>query len=213
MRGKFQRLIDYFALLDEPRRPWPDLDRLKTRFFELSATLHPDRHHEAPPAERAAATRDYTDLNAAYRCLSDPKERVLHLLELERSCKPAEIQPIADHLMSVGMDVGQLCRDIDRFLAATPATTAPLLQVQRFQQSQVWTEKALALQKQLITRRDEVGRTLEQMNPAWETAPPLGSPVRAEALPLTELEEQFRLLSFLDRWIAQLQQRITQLAL
>ena len=198
-------------MLAEPRRPWPDLDRLKSRFLEWSAELHPDRHHEGSLAERAAATQRYMELSAAYHCLSDPKERLQHLLELESGSKPAEIQPISDDLMTVGMEVGQLCGQVDRFLAET--STAPLLQVRRFQQAQQWTEQLLSLQERLLTRRGQIWLELERMNELWDQAPPVNSVDRANALPLRELEQDFRLLSYLGRWLSQLQQRITQLAL
>ena len=36
-------MADYFALLDEPRRPWLDPEELKAKFHALTATVHPDR--------------------------------------------------------------------------------------------------------------------------------------------------------------------------
>src|SRR5215472_9636832 len=77
-------MVDYFALLDEPRRPWLDAEPLKEKFLALSATVHPDRVHNLSETERAAAQERYTELNAAYQCLREPKERLHHLLELER---------------------------------------------------------------------------------------------------------------------------------
>jgi len=47
VRREFQRLIvrmtDYFALLDEPRRPWLDVSSLKQKFLARSSEVHPDR--------------------------------------------------------------------------------------------------------------------------------------------------------------------------
>ena len=69
--GGFSRLgfnfsmTDYFALLNEPRRPWLDPEPLKDKFLALSATVHPDRVHNLGAAERAAAQERYTELNAA----------------------------------------------------------------------------------------------------------------------------------------------------
>src|SRR5438132_9046006 len=48
-------MIDYFALLHEPRRPWLDPDLLKQKFISLSAEVHPDRVHLAGEAEKHAA--------------------------------------------------------------------------------------------------------------------------------------------------------------
>ena len=76
-------MTDFFALLDEPRRPWLESELLKQKFLALSATVHPDRVHNLGDAERAAAQERYTELNAAYNCLREPKDRLHHLLQLE----------------------------------------------------------------------------------------------------------------------------------
>ena len=68
-------MTDYFALLDEPRRPWLEPDSLKARFLALSAEVHPDRLHNAPEAQKQAANQQCAELNSAYRCLREPKER------------------------------------------------------------------------------------------------------------------------------------------
>jgi curved DNA-binding protein CbpA len=80
--------MDNFALLGQPRLPWLDPVALKAAFLEQSARLHPDRVQAAGAEEKAAATARFAELNAAYNCLREPKERLLHLLELERARRP-----------------------------------------------------------------------------------------------------------------------------
>jgi hypothetical protein len=46
-------------------------------------------------------TRRYTELNAAYQCLREPKERLQLLIEMECGRKPEQVQPID----SVGMSL------------------------------------------------------------------------------------------------------------
>ena len=77
-------MTDYFALLNEPRRPWIDSEALKARFLVLTAEAHPDRVHNALPAKKKSAHERYTELNTAYLCLREPRESLRHLLELER---------------------------------------------------------------------------------------------------------------------------------
>src|SRR6266436_5956888 len=67
---------DYFAVLNEGRRPWIDPDLLKQKFLTLSAQVHPDRVHNASEAEKRSAQQRYTDLNSAYNCLRDSKARL-----------------------------------------------------------------------------------------------------------------------------------------
>src|SRR5260370_36162164 len=94
-------MTDYFALLGEPRRPWLEPDSLKARFLALSAEAHPDRLHNAPEAQKQAANQQYAELNSAYRCLREPKERLQHLLELELRSKPEAVRPIAEATMGL----------------------------------------------------------------------------------------------------------------
>src|ERR1051325_10772034 len=117
-------MIDYFALLHEPRRPWIDADVLKTRFLELSAEAHPDRVHGAAEAIKKEAQEQFLELNAAYNCLREPKSRVQHLLELELGAKPREVQEIDPNKMKLFVAAGQLCREVHQFLAQRTQVTS-----------------------------------------------------------------------------------------
>ena len=206
-------MSDYFALLDEPRRPWLDPAALKARFFQRSTAVHPDRFHNAPEAEKSRAGQCYAELNAAYQCLSEPKDRLQHLLTLELGAKPKDMQRIPPGTMDLFMEVGQLCRDADAFLAQRAGVTSPLLKVQFFQRGMEWTDKLNALQQTVNAKRDALGAELQSMNGAWETAPAAGLPERAAALPLERLEQIYRVFSYVSRWTEQIQERTVQLAM
>ncbi|MDB6017938.1 MAG: hscB [Pedosphaera sp.] len=203
-------MSDNFALLNEPRRPWIDVDQLKQKFLALSTGIHPDRTHNAPTAERQAAAQRYSDLNAAYNCLREPKERLRHLLELELGETPVDIQRIPPGMMDAFFEVGRLCKETDAFLAEKAGVTSPLMKVKLFERGQEWTEKLMALQQTISARRNELLAELQGMNPAWESAPQTKSP--HGNLPLKRLEEIYRLLSYFARWSEQLQERIVQLS-
>ncbi|MBI5802548.1 MAG: hypothetical protein HZA92_17720 [Verrucomicrobia bacterium] len=204
-------MTDRFALLDEPRRPWLDADALKAKFLARSAAVHPDRFHAAPAAERAAAQESYTELNAAFTTLREPKDRVQHLLELESGAKPGNIQSTPAELSDLFFAVGQLCRDVDFFLMEKGRANSPLLKVKMFQRAMDWTSQINALQSRLGARRGEVETELQAMNEVWATAP--ADPIsRRAVLPLARLEPLYRTLSFLSRWAGQLQERVVTLA-
>ncbi len=63
-------MSDYFALLNEPRRPWLEADPLKQKFLVLSASIHPDKIHSAGESEKSATAKQFAELNAAYNCLA-----------------------------------------------------------------------------------------------------------------------------------------------
>jgi DnaJ-domain-containing protein 1 len=202
---------DCFALLEEPRRPWLDAAALKTKFLARSAAVHPDRVHSAPEAERAAAQERYTALNAAFNTLREPKDRLQHLLELESSAKPGNIQSTPPELTELFFAVGQLCRDVDFFLLEKSRANSPLLKVKMFRRAMEWTTQLNALQQRLGAQRGELETQLQAMNEAWATAP-VEAEARQAALPLARLEQLYRTLSFLSRWGGQLQERVVQLA-
>jgi hypothetical protein len=204
-------VTDCFALLDEPHRPWLDVDALKAKFLARSAAVHPDRFHNAPAAGRAAAQESYTALNAAFTTLREPKDRLQHLLELESGAKPGNIQSTPAELMDLFFAVGQLCRDVDFFLLEKGRANSPLLKVKMFRRAMEWTNQINALQTRLHAKRGEVEAELQAMNEAWLAAPSEPESRRA-ALPLARLEPLYRTFSFLSRWAGQLQERLVSLA-
>jgi len=205
--------MDYFALLGQPRQPWLDAVALKAAFLEQSARLHPDRVQAASAEEKAAATGRFAELNAAYNCLREPKERLLHLLELESGAPPASVQSVPAGTMDLFMETGQVCRQTDQFLAARGRASSPLLKAQYFEQALEWTTRLQALQEQIHLRRGQLLAELQEMNAAWSAAPPPPAPTRAESLPLSRLEEMARTLSYIARCGAQVQERLSQLAI
>ena len=74
-------MIDYFALLDQPRAPWLDLDELKNTYYQKTLQAHPDAQTTRARADATDAT--FASLNEAYQVLQDPKRRLHHLLSLE----------------------------------------------------------------------------------------------------------------------------------
>jgi DnaJ-domain-containing protein 1 len=205
-------MTDNFLLLSEPRRPWLDAEALKAKFLPLSTNAHPDRFHSASEADKQQATARYAELNAAYNTLREPRDRLLHLLEVELGAKPKDVQRIPPGTMDLFVEVGQICRDVDAFLAQQKNVTSPLLKVQMFEQGMEWTDKLQALQQHINAKRDELASELQQMNAAWESAPTVGSPERAAALPLERLEQIYRVFSYIARWSEQIQERNVQLA-
>lgn len=206
-------MTDNFALLDEPRLPWIDPDSLKQKFFPLSAPFHPDRVHGGTDAEKLSANQRYAELNAAYNCLREPKERLLHLLELELGKKPGDIQKIPPGTMDLFVEVGQTCREVDTFLAEKATVTSPLLKVQLFERGQEWSDQLNALQQKINLKRDELSTELRAMNLIWENAPKIESPDRIVALPLERLEQIYRVFSYIARWSEQIQERVVQLSM
>ena len=193
-------MTDYFALFSERRRPWLDEEALKARFFAFSSSVHPDRVHGLPEAERKGAHDRYTQLNAAYHCLREPKERLRHLLELETGRKPATVQQVPAELVALFFEIGAATRAADELLKRKESITSPLLLVEIFDEGQSISECLGRLRDDLAARQNQLANELQTLNDAWQQR-------------LDRLEEIQQTLSYLHRWTAQLQERIVQLAL
>ena len=204
--------MDNFALLQEPRQPWLDPDSLKTGFLRLAAQLHPDKTHQDGAEEKTAANERYAEINAAYHCLLEPRDRLLHLLELESGAKPKDVQSIPPGAMDLLVEIGQACRETDLFLATRAKTESPLLKAQMFETGMAWTDKLNQLRQRIDSRRGELLDELKSMNAIWNAAPPPGSAGRAAALPLERLEQMYRVLSYMARWAEQIQERLVRLS-
>ena len=205
-------MTDNFALLNEPRLPWLNPDELKQRFFQLSSEVHPDRTHNASDSEKEAVNKRYAELNAAYNCLREPKERLIHLLELETGSKPKDIQRIPPGTMDLFVEVGQTCRDTDSFIAEKAKVTSPLMKVQLFEKGMEWTDTLNSLQQKINAKREELLEELKQLNNVWQSAPAIGSSERASKLPIERLEQIYRIFSYISRWTEQIQERVVQLS-
>jgi DnaJ-domain-containing protein 1 len=203
--------VDCFALLNQPRRPWLDPDSLKQKFLALSSEVHPDRVHAAGDAEKRAAQKRYTELNSAYNRLRHPKERLLHLLELELGKKPEQLQPIPADLMTSFIEVGQIGREADSFLEEKKKTKSPLLQVQLFERGEEWRSKLNLLQQRLNSRQEELITQLKSLDADYWKADAKPASMPPELL--RRLEELYRLFGFFARWSEQIQERLVQLSL
>ncbi len=196
-------MTDYFALLNEPRRPWLDADSLKTNFFALSSEIHPDRTHNASESHKFEANRRYTELNAAYQCLREPRSRIRHLLELELGAKPSDLTDIPNDLMDLFFAVGKQFRDVDAFLAEKAKATSPLIQVQLFERGMERVEQLNELSRKISPRRETLLEELKTLDASWQ------SHTSAQTDRLLNI---WRLLSFYERWLAQIQERVAQLS-
>lgn len=202
-------MTDYFALLDEPRRPWVDSEPLKTKFLKLSAGAHPDKIHAATSAERDLASRRFAELNAAFNCLREPKARLRHLLELELGSTPKQVLEIPPALTDLFTEIAGFRREVDAFLTEAARVQSPLLRLQVFECAQEWINRLRAVQKRLGDREADLLQELKSLDVEWGAS--IKNPVQRGVL-LRRVEQIHQQLSFYQRWKAQVQETVLKLS-
>ena len=194
-------MIDYFALLDQPRAPWLDPAKLKDTYHQKTLQAHPDAQMNRPGAEASDAT--FTSLNEAYQVLQDPKRRLHHLLSLQGAAPSSTDQTVPNQLHDLFSAVGALTQRANLLLEKIRATSNAL-------------SRSL-LKPQILEVQNEAGKVreriqelsnaslaeLSRINTAWATSP----------------EEQIEALSnlyfafaYLTRWSRQLDEMTFQLS-
>jgi hypothetical protein len=189
-----------------------DPDEVQARFVALSAEAHPDRVHNAAPEVKAACHERFAALNAACSCLRDPRERLRHLLELERGVKPNQLERLPSAAVDLYFQLGQTCRQVDQFVTEKARASSPLLKVQLFERALAWIDELRSFEEKLNRQRAEVEATLKDLNAVWRLAREVGTSNRALALPLDQLEQSYRELSYILRWSEQIRERVLELS-
>ena len=201
--------MDCFEPLDLPRAPWVDPELLQKKFHSLSNEIHPDRF--SSPEEKQTAEKRFAEINRAWQTLRSTKSRLSHLVELETGEKLPHVQEVPEDAVALFPAVAALTRSVDQFLAEA-SQASPMLRVQHFEQALSWTEQVQDLQGKIgsIIRRLEEEAC--KLTPAWQEAPPPGDKSRTYALPLDPLRKIAAAIGFLEKWNAQLSDKLARLA-
>ncbi|HEY0369444.1 MAG TPA: DnaJ domain-containing protein [Chthoniobacterales bacterium] len=105
-------MIDYFALLDQPRVAWLDPEQLKQAFHTRTLQSHPDAQGDEA---------QFAQLNEAYQVLRDPKRRLQHLLALRgEAANAGRIPPDVEALFPA---IARLTRQADVVVAKHQSAT------------------------------------------------------------------------------------------
>ncbi len=190
-------MIDYFALLQQPRRPWLDSEQLKQKHQRLTLAAHPDRQGSNRPTVNFAA------VNEAYRVLSDPKLRLQHLLSLEDRT-PVATQSIPPELTELFTKTGTAIQGVDRLLeklrGTDSALSKSLLRSEVLEARKRSNELLDELENLFVNTLD----ALKQLDATWDDG-------RKDAT--EDLAKLYRRFSYLGRWMDQIRERQFQLSI
>ena len=187
-------MTDFFALLDQPRKPWLDQEDLQEAFHQKSRVAHPD----AGGSEAAFAA-----VNEGYRTLSDPKGRLQHLLLLEGQPAAAAGEAVADDIAALFQTVAGASQAAEQVMQKFGQASHPLsrsLLQPGLRKAQAEVEGALAALRALEEGTNAACRR------ANETSD------RPDADFYAELRRLAGRYAYLTRWIEQLKEKQAQLS-
>jgi curved DNA-binding protein CbpA len=188
---------DYFVLLDERRRPWLDPDELKEKYHRLTLVTHPDTRAKPTPSDA------FTELSQGYRTLSDPTQRLLHLLTLEGHAPATNAQAVPGDVADLFLTMGRLNQQIDLLTKKQADATSSLgksMLVSELREMQTLVKDQL---EQLRGTYDDQIDRLKDLNNTWASD-------RTQAL--SQVTEIHGRITYLSRWIDQLEERRVQLS-
>ena len=195
-------MTDYFALLDQPRAPWLDPEKLKDTYHQKTLQAHPDAQMSRPDAKATDAT--FTSLNEAYQVLQDPKRRLHHLLSLEEAAPSSADQTIPNQLHDLFPAVGALTQQanllLEKIRATSNALSRSLLKPQILEVQNEAAKVRARIQDLFDASLAELGR----INTAWATNP---------AGQIEGLSNLYFVFAYLTRWSTQLDEIMFQLSL
>ncbi len=184
-------MTDYFALLQQARKPWLDPDQLKQRYQERTLSDHPD------VAGAGASSVDFAAFNEAYRSLKDPKLRLQHLLRLEGH-DPGDSPTVPGELLDLFSRIGNFVQTTDGVLSRARATQNALAKSLIHSEILSSRQEAAEILRQLQKLHDEAVHQTRALNESWTVA-------------LPEIAALSRRFAYLGRWMEQVEERKFQL--
>jgi curved DNA-binding protein CbpA len=191
-------MIDYFALLDQPRAPWLEPGSLKDAYHRKTLQAHPDT------ARSGGTEQGFAELNEAYQILQDPKRRLYHLLALEGHAPSPTDQTVPAELHDLFPAIGALSQQTnllqEKMKTASNALSRSLLKPKMLELEKATRE----LREKIQTLSDASLAQLRVINARWRNSP---------ANEITALSKLYFVFAYLNRWSAQLDEIAFQLSL
>jgi curved DNA-binding protein CbpA len=172
--------------------PFPaiDMDEVKKRYLEWSASTHPD----VGGAESSGA---FAELNEAYKILSSDRLRLKHLLELCGMKDPGAISAVPRNLGDLFMKAGGVLNASNRLIKEKAGAESVLEQAALQGELLEKIDELQELLSELSALRSGLRERLAALNLSWQN-----NPQKVE-----ELKEIYLEFSYLEKWIEQVQEK------
>jgi curved DNA-binding protein CbpA len=162
--------LDYLGVLQMPdpaSEEGPTDQEVREAWRAFALAFHPDRHLDAPPEVRAAATRVFRRGAEAYRVLQDPLLRKSYVRSIAEGKKRMTIEEL-QQVSTRSMAPSSLVRHLVKSAAAEPFAIRAdeLIEQGSFSQAKLQIQLALAREPQnlrLKEKLDEVDKRLASL--------------------------------------------------
>lgn len=178
--------FDAFEVLQLPRHSWLDEERVREQFQKLAAEAHPDGGH--------GSESRFVALNEAWQILRSPTARLRHYLELTSPGVLASREPAAPTNADLFMEIAEAQQRATAVAAKLADAKSPLSRA--------------VLEPERLTSRQQLEAL--HVKVAEETALLHGRIKDANAT-AAELGNVLKQLVFLEKWSAQLRERLVGL--
>jgi curved DNA-binding protein CbpA len=179
-------MIDHFAVLGIERRPFVSKADAEEAYHEKSKSLHRDQ----------ARVGDFSSVNAAFQVVSNPAERIRHLLKIEFG--ESGDRQIGAELGNLFGTVVNVLRQADQEISFLSEQTSPVLRALAFQRLSSLREGLERVEKQIATRESELHTRIATLDHAW-----FNDPGQCRK-PLAQISVD---LTFVQKWLAQVRER------
>ena len=188
-------MTDYFALLDQPRRPWLDSDALKEVFQRKTLREHPDA--QASAAGTGDAEAAFALINTAHQSLQDPKLRLQHLLALEGHAPTSRFEAVPEEIADLFPAIAAVTQDATQLAEKTANAASALSRSLLAGEVMDVRNRIETLLATLIRLHAEADAKLEQLSAGYQS----------NAETLSAIHRLYIRYSYLRRWIAQLEEQ------
>lgn len=106
-------MVDYFKLLETPLSFRPDLAALKRQYYRLSRSHHPDHFTDMDDQGQAESIRQSSEINTAYKVLSDDQARWSYLLHFLGAIKDSEHEVLSQEFLKEIMEINEAIFDLE----------------------------------------------------------------------------------------------------
>ena len=209
-----EQVGNFFEVLGLERLPWLDEEDLKHRFHSMSATIHPDKVHNAAGEIRDKAEQRFILLNAAYQELKDPRRRLRYFLELETGRNLSEISEVPESLTDWFQRVHRVLDRFKKVSVKNGLAASNLEKVQKMKALLDLQSEIQDLATALNNRIQELNRGIIEVSNEW-------GPLIQEALQTSDPDPRtsrlrtllsvYYELTYLQRWLGQVQQKAAEL--